>query len=73
MHQLLAQSIHEIVEALLCVGGLEVVVLEPFDLAGEVLREQVELDVLLGDRVLCQVIATIVARVAGLFGQVLEC
>ena len=73
LHQLLAQSIHEIVEALLCVGGLEVVVLEPFDLAGEVLREQVELDVLLGDRILGQVVTTIIARVTGLVGQGLEC
>ena len=65
LHQLLAQLVDQLVEALLGLVGGEVVALQPLDLAGQVGRQHVELQVLAGDRLLGQLLATLVVRRLG--------
>ncbi len=69
---LLAQLLEQLLEVLARLGGDEVVVLEPAHPAGEVGGKQVELDAPFRHDVLGDLLATLVAGLAGVLGQGLE-
>ena len=69
---LLAQLLEQLLEVLAGLGGDEVVVLEAPHPAGQVGGQQVELDAALGHHVVGDLLAAVVAGLAGVVGQGLE-
>ena len=72
LHQLLAQLVHQLLELLARLAGRELVVLEPLDLAGEIGRHEVELQVAIGDDLVGDLLAALVAGLARFVGQIVE-
>ena len=69
---LLAQLLEQLLEVLAGLGGDEVVLLEAPHLAGQVGGQQVELDAAFGHDVVGDLLAALVAGLAGVLGQGLE-
>ena len=70
--ELFAQLLEQLLEVLARFGGDEVVVLQPPHTAGEVGGQQVELHVALGHDVVGDLLAALVARLAGVVGERLQ-
>ena len=72
LRHLLAELLHEFLEVLAGLGGHELVVLQPADLAGQVVGEQVQLHAALGGHLVGDLLAALVARVAGVGLEALD-
>ena len=72
LHDLLAQSLEELLEALSRLAGGELVVLEAVHAAGEMLGQQPELCPPLADDVLGHLLTAFVPRLAGLLLELVE-